>query len=87
MNANLLPKDDLAIEGEDGKRHIFRSLGVHGLYRETQRLQPYTYEDPYVGYLAQKNFLASNRHDPKLDQEALKRTLATTPFARLTTQT
>jgi hypothetical protein len=82
MNASLLPKDGLAVVDEDGNPHIFRSLGVHGLYRETKNLQPFTYEDPYAGYLAQKAFLESNRHDPKLDQEALKRTLAM-PFASL----
>ena len=80
LNANRVPDDNLAVVDEDGKRHIFRSLGVHGLYRETKGLQPFTYEDPYEGYLVQKAFLESNKNDPKLEQEALKRTLAT-PFA------
>jgi len=79
MDATLFTKDELAVVGEDARRHIFRALGVHGLYRETRGLQPFTYEDPYSGYLAQKVFLESNRQDPKLDQEALNRTLAT-PF-------
>jgi hypothetical protein len=79
MNATFFTRDELAVVGEDARPHIFRAFGVHGLYRETRGLQPFTYEDPYAGYLAQKAFLQSNRQDPKLDQEALKRTLAT-PF-------
>ncbi|MGO9361052.1 MAG: hypothetical protein ACLP1D_25815 [Xanthobacteraceae bacterium] len=81
LNSSLFRNDDLAVVGADGKPHVFRSLGVHGLFRETRSLQPFTYEDPFKGYSAQKAFLESNRHDPKLDHEALQRTLAT-PFVR-----
>jgi hypothetical protein len=85
MNANVHANENMSVLGPDGKSHIFRSLGAHGLYRETRGLQPFTYEDPFQGYVAQKAFLEANRNDPKLDQEALKRTLATS-FVKIATR-
>jgi len=80
LNANQFPHD-LGVVGEDGKRHVFRSLGPHGLVRESTNIQSFTYEDPYAAYQAQNNYLKANRDDPRLDQAALKRVLET-PFAK-----